>query len=1087
MEVKDVYPDSRSLGPDMRRIVANIGPLIYQRGGFIYTDLTWAVASKKPKIRQFVLTTSDYCKLYVTAVVFHVRVSADLVPVPCGGESSLHIPLAFGMLSRVPYLTFPKLFLSHLCHSCYEPRGLEQRLVSSISQLVHGVPLPVGSSSLSMWNLPPLEGTHNELLLYMGDVGITGVTGEENHPIQSTYARSFTEVDIVALFDILSLEVIVSVINALLLEQKVLLVSSKWPASFIAHLCEAFRVLIYPFDWQHVYIPLIPTCETTDELLPFWLSSATCPEHVHPFRFLEVPAPLFGGLKIRSRPVSAISEYFSEKFPDLNLVDIDNDVLFPARTRIDQVDTPLPNFPRKLTQLIAVRLAPIMDNLRTKARIARYLNWDRLVPREIFENIASPERRNSSASSGLTDSYGRRRSLIRNSFTSAQSADTNVLVATSSGNWLGGFSSLFRTHTRTSRATVVSTSSSRASSVDPTDDIPGEFPEESDFELTATTLIQSAFIEAFVRIFFAYKDFLIFEQDTASKSASHFEGGDRHFQVREFIKCVDRHGIFGTDSMYFIKTFITTQSWDIFIRTTAFTSTGHLFDTACAYYCSANKLEYSKFKQVNLSVIVPPNHVYAELPFAVEKELGILRPCPVGTKPKEFFFDELKAFLLRLRRNVDSVIVASQRDWDIPHEQSSSPVAVIEHVLTHALPEMFGSEPNMEAIKFSNMSTRMGIGEFIQLLIQVFSKLNDDGKKGHLLHAIFSGEDKQRAVTESIDHVGVVPETGLGAPSTPPATSTGLVSSLWSYKRSPLFRAFSVNPEDAPVDWGKKILGGIPKSAANISVPVVSSNLMRSWSLVKSGDLRFVVCASELAGIDFSCRNCGSCKDISRIISGSNIFDLAGTVETECSQCNHVVHVTLIPNSNRSGVALEGLGSILESILDQPINFPTHVNLLFFMGLNVEVYTTEDGGHRELRGVASLVDILMDFATMHTETVEDIPIADNVVEVEKGELTPTSRARLRIREYRNKQREKISPKLGVIRINVDRSVSPPPGKPGGSAVFRRRVSGGISQRSSTPMIASPSVVSPPVPPSERRPPESAPRRVHRRSSEFSKQ
>ncbi len=247
-----MYPDSRTLGPDMRRIVTNIGPLIYQRGGFIYTDLTWAVASKRPKIRQFVLTTSDYCKLYVTAVVFHARVASDLVPVPCGGESSLHVPLAFGILSRVPYLTFPKLFLSHLCHSCSEPSGLEQRLVASISHLVHGVPLPLGSSSISMWNLPSLEGSHNELLLYMGDVGITGNIGEENHPVQSTYARSFTEVDLVALFDILSLEVIVSVINALLLEQKILLVSSKWSASFIAHLCEAFRVLIYPFDWQHV-------------------------------------------------------------------------------------------------------------------------------------------------------------------------------------------------------------------------------------------------------------------------------------------------------------------------------------------------------------------------------------------------------------------------------------------------------------------------------------------------------------------------------------------------------------------------------------------------------------------------------------------------------------------------------------------------------------------------------------------------------------------------------------------------------------------------------------------------------------------
>jgi hypothetical protein len=1099
-----VYPDSRTLGPDMRRIVSNIGPLIYQRGGFIYTDLTWAVSSKRPKIRQFVLTTSDYCKLYVTAVVFHVRVASDHVPVPCGGESSLHVPLAFGILSRVPYLTFPKLFLSHLCHSCSEPSGLEQRLVASISQLVHGVPLPLGSSSLSMWNLPSLEGSHNELLLYMGDVGITGNIGEENHPVQSTYARSFTEVDLVALFDILSLEVIISVINALLLEQKILLVSSKWSASFIAHLCEAFRVLIYPFDWQHVYIPLIPTCETTDEILPFWLSSATCPEHVHPFRFLEVPAPLFGGLKIRSRPVTPISEYFAEKFPDLNLVDIDNDIMFPAKTRIDQVETPLPNFPRKLTQLITVRLAPIVDNLRNKARIPRYLNWDRIVPREVFSNISIHERRNSSSSSGgVTDSYGRRRSLIRTSFSSAQSADTNLLVATatSSGNWLGGFSSLFRTHTRTSRATVASTSSSRTSSVDPTDDIPAEFPDDSDFELTATTLIQSAFIEAFVRIFFAYKDFFIYEQDSALNSVSHFEGGDRHFQIREFIKCVDRHGIFGTDSMYFIKTFITTQSWDIFIRTTAFTSTAHLFDTACAYYCSANKLEYSKFKQVNLSVIVPPNHVYAELPSAVEKELQTLRPCPIGIKPKEFFFDELKALLLRMRRNVDTVIVAGNRGYETQprEEHDESPITVIEHALSSVLPALFGSDPNMEAVKYANISTRVGTGEFIQLLVQVFSQISNDKKKSHLLHAVLSGELRQRGIGVMMESLSsTVDQDVATVPVTPPGATTGIVSALWSYKRSPLFRAFSVNAEDAPPEWGKKILGGIPKSAANIAVPAVSSLLMRNWSSVKSGDLGFLVCASELAGIDFSCRNCGACSNINWVIRDGNLFDQSGPVSTRCVQCNHVIHVNLIPNSNRGGVELEGLGSVLESVLDQPVNFAIHLNLQFFMGLNVEVYTSDDtGGRRELRGVINFVEILVDYLNACHAGSDDspsIPSEAELVDVVKqedtvrDELTPRSRARLRIREYRRKQREKpapTSPPVAVIRINVDRSVSPPPGKPGGSATFRRRVSGGISQRSSTPMIASPSVVSPPVPPSERRPPESAPRRVHRRSSEFS--
>ena len=881
-----MYPDSRSLGSDMQQIVTNIAPLIFQRGGFIYTDLTWAVATKSPKIRQFVLTTSDYCKLYVTAVVFHVRAPYSEIAAPgCDSEEFLHVPLAFGMISRVPYLTFPKLFLSHLCHACSEPIGLKQLLTESIAQLVHGVPIPYGSSALSMWNLPALEDTRNELLLYMGDVGITGTPGEENHPIQSTFARSFTEVDLVALFDVLSLDVIVSVTNALLLEQKVLLVSSKWPASFIAHLCEAFRTLLYPFDWQHVYIPLIPTCDTANDTLPYWLGSAIGPEHVHPLRFLEVPAPLFGGLKIRSRsPTISLAEYFADKFPNVNLVDIDNDIMFPARTRIDQVDTPLPHFPRKLLQLITIRLAPILDNFRNKSRISRYMNWDRLVPREVFSNISIlptessgvlPARRNSSSSSsGVTDSQGRRRSLIRSSFASVPSG-TGTVVMTSSGTWLGGFSSLFRTHTRTSRGTVVSTSSSRGSSVeDPPSPnvVASEFPpDESDFELTATTLIQSSFIEAFVRIFFAYKDFLIFEQPAQDVHQSHVEGGDRYFQIRQFVKCVDRHGIFGTDSMTFIKTFITTQSWDIFIRTTALTSIAHLFDTACAYYCTANKLEYTKFKQVNMSIIIQENEVYAELPPAVEKELELLRPCPPNIKPKEFFYDELKLLILRLRKSVNTVIVAGRMSPCIDINQHDdddairSPVSIISSILKTDLPKLYGSDPNSEAVKYANLDNpKPGLSQFIQLLIDVFSDYgSNDAKNNHILHAILSGNKHQKLVYVSgeTDAVAGSQDINSGSPSTPPPRNgSNMMSALWSYKRSPLFRAFSVSPDE--IDLGKKILGGIPKSAANITVPAVSSYLMRNWSLISCGDIRFVVAASELAGIDFGCQNCGACMHL---------------------------------------------------------------------------------------------------------------------------------------------------------------------------------------------------------------------------------
>ena len=228
------------------------------------------------------------------------------------------------------------------------------------------------------------------------------------------------------------------------------------------------------------------------------------------------------------------------------------------------------------------------------------------------------------------------------------------------------------------------------------------------------------------------------------------------------------------------------------------------------------------------------------------------------------------------------------------------------------------------------------------------------------------------------------------------------------------------------------------------------------------------------------------------VLNTGNFFTNSGLVHVPCVQCNHPVHVNLIPapSSHRSSspIKLECLGTILESILDLPVTFSTYLNLQFLIGLNVEVYTVNEESKRELRGVVSLVEVLADFVSSveeHAEPAEKHPdemvIVEEKVANEKTEevMTPRSRARMRIKEYRKKQRDKvsISPTV-VVRINVDRSVSPPPGKPGGPASFRRRISAGNSQKSSPQ--------SPPAPPTEKRPAEAAPRRVHRRSSEFSK-
>jgi len=1156
MEVSNIYSSGEPLGNDLKHIAHNISPYVYQRGGRIYSDLMWEISSKTPKLRQFVLTTSDYCKLYVTVVSFHIRRDASTLPIYCG-EEFVHVPISVGLISRLPYLTFPKIFLSHFYHafagsSCLVPSDI----AGAIGQVMHGIPVPQGPQSLVIWNLPPLPGANGTVPLYMGDVGVSGAPMEETLPIQSTFSRSFTEVDLVALFDVLSVEVILSVVNALLLEQKVLLVSSKFPASFIAHLCEAVRLLLYPFDWQHVYIPLIPSVnfdgpvgDPTDDdspavFPPYWLGSAVSNEHIHPLRFLDVPAPLFGGVKIRSSTHS-LNEIFSKRYPDLNLVDLDNDVMFPATDRIDGEDTPLPQFPRKLSQLILARLGPIMEKFcphsnrpligACKDRMERYMNWDRIVPSEVFSvestSQGNPSRRNSLNSSIVASGIHRRRSSI--ALKSSSSFRSAVSRTHRSGTWLGGFASLFRPS-----AAPRGSSSSRASSTErlaegeapSTPPLPGS-KDDSNFELHATEIIQSVFVESFVRIFFAYRDFLLVaakvdvvdsmpdspdtEPLASSASTSQlFIGGDRNFQGRQFLKCIERQGVFGTDSLNFIRTFITsTQCWDIFVRTTALNATAKFFDTACEYYCSINKVEYMKFKQMNLSIILQSGQRFADLPPGVVTECDRLGPCPVTRKSREYFFDQLMSLIRRKRNSIDCVTVsnlAPARHGVVSVSDNDGPDKgeTLNTILKLKLALGYNTDANLEAIKF--FQSPVPYEEFLHAFIEAIPvAIGQKDGHHHLLNVLLGSKPLlSTADTQNSKTTMEIPPS--------PSASSNRQQALW---RSPggFFRGIStfISIGDE-LNGGRKILGGIPKSALLLPVPAAPPFLLRNVN--SDLDFRIIHVVNGVGNIDSSCWHCGCFEPLDSILGRGGFWTAQhdNSLTVDCINCQSNVHVTLYPSQvYHHGVHLRPLHAILESVLELPLEFSNYINLLFLMGTFIEIYTCAVDGRRNLRGIVSLLDVMRDFVTSIASPVfgGDIPdpvVAPDdstrqveIVDEQKIPDTPKSRAIWRIRQYRakldltakavtaNPKRSptiRSRPQSTIIRINVDESLSPrtppPQGDPSGS--FRRR----IPTRKSSPGELGPSVSpvnsspnrSPPVPPSERRPLGSAPRRLSSRKS-----
>merc|ERR1712154_479487 len=58
------------------------------------------------------------------------------------------------------------------------------------------------------------------------------------------------------LFELFTIDKIMTIYKAILCEEKILFVSSQY--SILSLIAEVFVSLLYPFKWPHVYIPLLP-------------------------------------------------------------------------------------------------------------------------------------------------------------------------------------------------------------------------------------------------------------------------------------------------------------------------------------------------------------------------------------------------------------------------------------------------------------------------------------------------------------------------------------------------------------------------------------------------------------------------------------------------------------------------------------------------------------------------------------------------------------------------------------------------------------------------------------------------------------
>lgn len=983
--IREVYPDRSVLGQSMQSIVENLPQYIYRRGGRVYTDEEWAVLGKSARTKQFVLTSSDYCKLYVTVLKFYARRCAREVGLE--RDYYVHVPVALGLLSRTPYLKFPKVFLSHLYLVC-EGEGESRRRVicESLAQLMHGVAVPLGSNSQCFWSL--VSSSHkssspHQMLLSISDVGLEGSVFEECRPMPSAFTRGIHEVNLRAVLDIIPSDALILCLNVLLLEQKLLLISSKYSCSFIAHLCEALRVLMYPFDWAHVFVPLIPSVDlsASEDNIPYWIESAMTRDHIHPLRVLEAPAPIFAGLRVmRSKEENKSSSSSSclllqSLFPDVNIFNIDSGKFLSASQRVDRVNAPLPEFPKKLAAGISTRL--MSDNEKWKdKRTASYLKWDE---------------------------------------------------------------------------TIV--------------------PETSRDE---SMVVQGAILEAFAKLFFPYREFLFVDPlaRAVSLGAAGFTGSDRYFLTKQFLKCSDRHQLAGADCGNFLKVFLATQCWDLFVRTSALNPVSSTFDQACCMYASLNKVDYAKFKH-----FVAATTSSSFLSAASGQQLVAVMTTPFK-KSKDYYFDQLIALIQRVATAQFMLYVEPfqlEQDEEDAEDSSEDILEIISRVVMKDLPRNF-TDPNLEAYKLSRFFSlsRKNCYSLTELVaLRTALPLIRSGKMAsHLIHFVL----KDTKFVAGNKTRGAVHQAG-GTESS--------VASVWSSSQR------QQNDET-------RLLGGIPRSAIPVRLPQVPTVVVRNWTFYRDEEIsfiRYIFGVGDAREIDFQCRNCKfPSSNLLHVLQQGRYFEstLGDFIFSICPNCSTAFSPEILHSSSNFRCKIYPVHRLVHWLQVLPVSLETHLNLSLLLGMQFEIRSANS-----LRGIVSLVDLLADFNACFsisaqqdedTEAAAASPTALPAVsspvrspsssdenDHEEGLLSESTTPR--------KQRHELGSTYchsRVIKIHVD------PPRSANSSNHRRKITsrGRKIKAASSPINHNkpapvPPKVSQPSPPSDKRPVDAAPRRARK--------
>mmetsp|Transcript_617 Transcript_617/g.1933 ORF Transcript_617/g.1933 Transcript_617/m.1933 type:complete len:415 (-) Transcript_617:515-1759(-) len=214
-----------------------------------------AAANAIPKVTSFVLTASDKSRMYGACIVWYerlpdgvVQACVDEVMPECDGleraaeralAGELHAPEAICLLSSAPIFEA----LNSCCRQLFrmrlsggDPASTEYMLTEASLRPLLTTPLPDYGGRV--------------------DIPLGNVTVHVAIPPANELPHTMAGRDFLLLFECLDVSSVIVLWALLLAEQKVLLQARQTHVLTMA--AESLCALLFPFSWQHVYIPILP-------------------------------------------------------------------------------------------------------------------------------------------------------------------------------------------------------------------------------------------------------------------------------------------------------------------------------------------------------------------------------------------------------------------------------------------------------------------------------------------------------------------------------------------------------------------------------------------------------------------------------------------------------------------------------------------------------------------------------------------------------------------------------------------------------------------------------------------------------------